>query len=234
MKRALLSAAVLVLLATPARAQAPVIDDLVGLWRTPGGNVIEIAKRAGGAVTGTFVHLTRDSQTSGFKLGDTVLKQIAIEGGLVRGSVAVRGKESGLPQQFVEFKDGQLTAVALTGKLRDGDYVKGQYVEQDGYVDVTYTREGQIVSLRYIREADDTPIPDGGALKYGERFYIEAQFDAALPVAQRTVTVEWPGGSSRPILVHQRREDKRVFRSGPLCLDRPAIPGERQDAFCTP
>jgi hypothetical protein len=80
-------------------------------------------------------------------------------------------------------------------------------------------------ALRFVRQTD-RGFEAIQTIRHGERFFLEAQFDAEPPHAERTVSVEWDTGQQRDVVVI-KTTDPKVFRSRVMTVEPPAAAGSR-------
>src|SRR5687768_16899434 len=88
---ALVTVLALVLGAVPAeRAGAADVDRILGEWRTPGGNVIDIRRDPNGAYRGYLIEVTDGARATGFKADQVSVNVVGVTGREVRFRVGVR------------------------------------------------------------------------------------------------------------------------------------------------
>lgn len=132
-------------LAAAAPQDPPQLSELVGLWTTPGGNIIEVT-RSDGRFEGRLVEVTVAAAASGFQRGDVALRSFAEGDDGVSFEVAVRGDDPSFPVGYARFRGGVFRGEALSGELERGDYDADarRYEPQPGWDGFEYHR----VSLR--------------------------------------------------------------------------------------
>ena len=139
------------------------IDDLLGLWKTPGGNIVDIrtspisyelvrgtpnwdpvGTRRGedGTVMGYFARVSSGSRRFGFQEGEIALREFEIRVDGVAFEVAVRDEyHHHHTLAWAQFKGGKLSGNTLEGRVQKVDYDEnGKYVEESGFEPRTYIR----------------------------------------------------------------------------------------------
>lgn len=78
------------LIGAPSGAHAIEEHELLGLWWTPGGNVVDIGVNHHGSLEGKLAIVSPDNRVIGFQAGQPVLTSFSITGDTVRFEVATR------------------------------------------------------------------------------------------------------------------------------------------------
>lgn len=132
----------LFLLITLSAAEAVEVKELIGLWRSPGGNVIEIRLEENDQVNGYFFQLTPEWAALGAREGELALKNISINNQGVTLGIQVRGDRPSDEIAYAHFRKGTITNNKLQGEVQDGDYGDdGKYLTKASYSNtLTYTK----------------------------------------------------------------------------------------------
>lgn len=123
-------------------AKAVEVKELIGLWQSPGGNVMEVRLEEDDSVNGYFFKLSPGWAEIGAREGELALKDITINPQGVSLGVQVRGDRPGDEVAYAQFRKGTLINNRLQGELQDGDYGEdGKYQAKETYSDtLTYTK----------------------------------------------------------------------------------------------
>ena len=129
---------ILISLTVGSVVEATDLKDLIGLWKTPGGNIIEIRKDK----NGYLVEVTEDSKSVGYRVGQILIENININANTISFRVNVRGEDPMDEKAKALFKGGSLRGNSLVGELQDGYYDKNNnYVTENSFSQLIYTRK---------------------------------------------------------------------------------------------
>jgi hypothetical protein len=119
-------------------------EDLLGRWKTPGGNIVSVADTTDGKLEGHLSEVTEEAKAVGFTEDELALRNIKVAGNVVDMQVGVRADDPKhpCPAHFIDFH-GTIDTNTLSGDVKDGGFDDScNYIEKDTTTGrLEYTRD---------------------------------------------------------------------------------------------
>jgi hypothetical protein len=203
-------------------------NSLAGLWKHPLGFVIEF-RQAGSEIVGVIVELPATAQAQGYRIGDTVIRGVRIEGNsiqfeaTVRPPAAARGSTCAPAMKlFTGLIKPDIAVVDVTAPNFAFDNDSGQtacrFTPLPGTRNVIYTRvDAAPLALRAVRATKNgfQPIDE---VVHGRPFFLEAEYAKPDPTAGTRVVLVILSATREPERIVLKHVSGALYRSAEITL----------------